>query len=348
MNRGNRSIFIIPALAFLIILWGLLTITASQSGGPQPLFLAGKQLCFAIPGGILMILAARLPFEKHCQWRLFYAMPALLLLLLLPLAGVRVNGMQGWYSIGGLFLQPSELGKGIWLLMIACAGMRWKPMTLWSLAWIIPILCQPDLGTAAVYVAGLLVLWYSGGGKLKTVAAVLAAGLTAVGIYIFSNAYAWKRLTAFWDPESDPEGGGWHIRQFQMAIAHGRWTGAKLGQTFWSNEYLPLAYNDSAYATMAETLGFSGCTAAMIMYIILYILLLHHALRPELEKTARMYLIGASSILAVQTLLHAGVNVGLLPPTGLTLPLISYGGSSLIGTLLMLGIAVSATRARAS
>lgn len=346
MTRSNRTIFTIPALSCLIILWGILTITASQSGGQHPLYLAGKQFCFAVLGGALMLAVAKVPFEKHCRWRNFYAAVALLLLYLLPLAGVRVNGMQGWYSLGGFFLQPSELGKGIWLLMLACAGMRWKPMTLWSLAWIVPILFQPDLGTGAVYTAGLLCLWYSGGGKLKAAAAVLLAGLTAAGIFVCTNAYAWKRLTAFWDPEADPGGGGWHIRQFQMAIAHGGWTGAKLKQTFWSNEYLPLAYNDSAYAAMAETLGFAGCFAAMMMYAVLYLFLLRHALRQDLQQSARLYLAGAASLLAVQTLLHAGVNVGLLPPTGLTLPLISYGGSSLIGTLLMLGLAVSAARAR--
>lgn len=344
MTRYNRTLVSIPVLAFLIVLWGILTISASQSGGPQPLLLAGKQLCFAIPGGIIMLIAARIPFEQHCQWRFFYALPALVLLFLLPLAGVRVNGMQGWYSLGGLFLQPSEIGKGIWLLLIACAGMRWKPVVGWSLAWIVPILFQPDLGTAAVYTASLLFLWYSGGGNWKALTAALSAGLAAAVIYIACNAYAWKRLTSFWNPDADPGGGGWHIRQFQMAIAHGHWTGAKLGQTFWSNEYLPLAYNDSAYAAMAETLGFAGCMAAIMMYAVLYILLIRHALRQDLQENARRYLAGTAALLAVQTLLHIGVNVGLLPPTGLTLPLISYGGSSLVGTLLMLGIACSAAK----
>ena len=121
-----------------------------------------------------------------------------------------------------------------------------------------------------------------------------------------------------------------------------------MGRAFWSNEYLPLAYNDSAYAAMAETLGFAGCAAAMVMYAVLYILLLRHAMRQNLPENARLYLIGAASILAVQTLIHVGVNVGLLPPTGLTLPLISYGGSSLVGTMFMLGLAVSAARAKPS
>ncbi|MBO5688502.1 MAG: FtsW/RodA/SpoVE family cell cycle protein [Lentisphaeria bacterium] len=344
MNRSSRIILLIPAVAFLIILWGILTISASQSGGTQPLFLAGKQLCFAVLGGALMLLAAGIPFEQHCRWRYFYAVPALILLLFLPLAGVRVNGMQGWYSLWGCFIQPSELGKGIWLLLIACAGMRWKPVMAWSLAWIVPILLQPDFGTAAVYSATLVFLWYSAGGSWKVLATGIAAAAAGTAVFVCTNAYAMKRLTAFWNPDADPGGGGWHIRQFQMAIAHGRWTGAKLGQTFWSNEYLPLAYNDSAYAAMAETLGFAGCMTAMVMYAVLYILLIRHAMRQDLQDNARRYLAGAAALLAVQTLLHAGVNVGLLPPTGLTMPLISYGGSSLTGTLLMLGIACSAAK----
>lgn len=347
MNRPDRTVFVVPALAFLIALWGVLTITASQYETARPLLLAGKQLVFVLTGMAVMLAAARIPFSVHLQLRMVYAVPALLFLLFLPLAGVRINGMLGWYSIGGWFFQPSELGKGIWLLLIAASGLRWRPITLWSALWIVPILLQPDFGTAAVYIAGLLCVWYSGGGRWKALGAACVLAVAAACVFVRYNAYAWRRLTAFWDPESSPRGAGWHILQFQMAVAHGGWTGSKLGQAFWSSEYLPLAYNDSAYAAMAETLGFLGCAAVLTMYAMLYAALIRQALRRDLDEAARRYLAGAASLLAVQTLLHAGVNTGLLPPTGLTLPLVSYGGSSLIGVSLMLGIAVSAARERA-
>jgi len=352
MNRtitttsSDRTVFIVPGLAFLIALWGVLTITASQYETAHPLLLAGKQLVFVLAGTAVMLAAARIPFSLHLQLRMVYAVPALLLLLLLPVAGVRINGMCGWYSIGGCFLQPSELGKGVWLLLIAAAGLRWRSVALWSALWIVPILLQPDFGTAAVYIAGLLCVWFSGGGRWKALCAAGTLALIAAVVFIRYNAYAWRRITAFWNPESSPRGAGWHIFQFQLAVAHGGWTGSKLGQAFWSSEYLPLAYNDSAYAAMAETLGFLGCAAVLVMYAILYAALIRQALRQDLSDAARRYLAGAASLLAVQTLLHTGVNTGLLPPTGLTMPLVSYGGSSLIGVCLMLGIAVSAARER--
>ena len=349
MKRPDRSTeFLVPATAFLIALWGVLTITASQYETARPLFLAGRQLLFVLAGTAVMLTAARIPFSAHLRLRLIYAVPALLLLLLLPAAGIRINGMRGWYSLGDWSIQPSELGKGIWLLLIAAAGLRWKPIALWSMLWIVPILLQPDFGTAAVYIAGLFCVWYSGGGRWKALCATGLLALVAAGVFLRYNAYAWRRLTAFWNPEASPRGAGWHIFQFQLAVAHGGWTGSKLGQTFWSSEYLPLAYNDSAYAAMAETLGFLGCAAVLAMYAFLYATLIRQAMRSELSDAARRYLIGTASLLAVQTLLHTGVNTGLLPPTGLTLPLISYGGSSLIGICLMLGIAVSAARDRVS
>ena len=172
-------------------------------------------------------------------------------------------------------------------------------------------------------------------------AAVLAMGL----LFVLTNPYAMRRLVGFLCPDADPTGSGWHIRQFQLAIAHGHWFGAKLGQAFWSNAYLPLAYNDSAYATMAETLGFSGTMPVPAFFVVLFYFLMYDAGREDLQAGARFYLAGAALMLAIQALIHISVNVGLLPPTGLTLPFISYGGSSMIGGCLIIGLALSARHA---
>ncbi len=344
MKKFRRTTFVIPALAFLIILWGILTITASQSVTDHPLALAGRQVLFGLIGLGLLLLTARIRFETHLRWRGIYAALVLILLFLLPVAGTRINGMRGWYLAGPVSIQPSELGKAFFLLALAGTAIRFRNFAWWGGLWIVPVLLQPDFGTAAVYGLSLLLIWLSCGGRWRD--AALSAGGALMGglLFLKLHPYAWKRLQAFWNPAEDPAGSGWHIRQFDLAIAHGHWTGAKLGQTFWSSEYLPLAYNDSTYAAMAETLGFAGTMMALVMYAALYILLLRQAMRKDLSGSARHYLAGASVMLAVQTLLHAGVNTGILPPTGLTLPLASYGGSSLVGTLIMLGMAVSAAR----
>lgn len=352
---GNMSYSAIPILAFFLALWGGLTIVSSQSAAAQPIWLAGKQLLYLCSGMALMGLAALLPFEKHLRWTAGYAATGLICIFALPWLGIRINGMQGWYAIGPFFFQPSELGKAFFLLWMAKVAAM--PTSDWgrflrlggiTALWVLPILLQPDFGTAVVYLGCGGALYLLAGGSWKKFFIGATAGLIAAALFIASRPYALRRILAFLDPELDPSGSGWHIRQFQLAIAHGHWFGAKLGQAVWSNAHLPLAYNDSAYATMAETLGFLGALPVVVFYSLLYYYLLSAAQEPHRQEVSRLYLAGTGVLLALQALLHMSVNVGLLPPTGLTLPLVSYGGSSMVGTLLMLGIAISAARSSRS
>ena len=170
----------------------------------------------------------------------------------------------------------------------------------------------------------------------------------AAALFVWSHPYAWRRITGLFQPELDPLGSGWHVRQFELAIARGQFFGEKLGHAVWSNAYLPLSYNDSAFATMAETLGFFGTLPVYLGFALLIASLVVLANRFDLEFDARLYILSAAALIGIQSLVHISVNLCLLPPTGLTLPLISYGGSSLIGCCLMLGIALSAARCHRS
>ncbi len=349
-NNANR-LPVIPLMAFLLALWGGLTIVSSQSGAEQPLLLAGKQLIFIMAGLAAMAVTAKIPFATHLRLAGVYAFFSIMLLLALPLFGIRINGMLGWYELAGFFFQPSELAKGFFLLLLAKLAV--KPNTDWrkfgilagaALCWTVPVLLQPDFGTATVYLFGFAALYLLAGGTWRCFfTACGAMALTAV-LFVAAKPYAWKRIVAFADPELDPGGASWHIRQFQLAIAHGGFFGSKLGRAIWSNAYLPLPYNDSVYATMAETLGFIGALPVPIFYAMLFYFLISAAQRRELTAPARLYLAGAAVLPAIQALLHLSVNVGLLPPTGLTLPLVSYGGSSMVGTFILLGIAMSAEK----
>lgn len=349
-NRHHR-IPAVPLLAFLLALWGGLTIVSSQTGAEQPLLLAGKQLLFLIAGLAAMAAAARIPFAVHLKMVPAYTVFSLLLLLSLPLFGVRINGMLGWYEFGGFFFQPSELAKGFYLICLVKIAM--EPGTTWkkfamlgaaALLWTLPVLLQPDFGTAAIYLLGFAALYLLSGGAWRCFFTACGAMALTAACFVAAKPYAWRRIAAFVDPELDPGGAAWHIRQFQLAIAHGGWFGSKLGRALWSNAYLPLPYNDSAYATMAETLGFAGSLPVPFFYALLFYFLMRAAQRTDLSAPARLCLAGAAVLPAIQALLHLSVNVGLLPPTGLTLPLVSYGGSSMVGTFLLLGIAMSAER----
>lgn len=355
MNRKNRKTpligpgMLVPMMTFLIGLWGLLTIVSSQSHAPEPFLLAGKQLMFLCFGLTVMWGASRVPFRFYCRNAWILMLTAFGLLLTLPLCGVRVNGMCGWFRLGSFLFQPTEPAKGIYLLtlVIAFSKLRSDNLRFWggallTLVWLLPILLQPDFGTAAIYLAVFVSLYFLSGGSWRNLVLLAAGGAGTTALFIWRHPYAWRRITGLFNPDLDPLGSGWHIRQFGLAIARGGWFGSKLGGAVWSNAYLPLAYNDSAYATMAETLGWCGALPVWICFTVLIASLVMLAFRFGVTRQARLYLLGAAALVGIQTLVHISVNLCLLPTTGLTLPLISYGGSSLFGCCLLLGIALSA------
>ena len=342
-----RHPLVLPGLGMLLGISGILTIASSAFLREEPLYHAGRQLLFLLAGLLIYLSIARIPFRKIMELLPCIAGAGFLLLAGLPLAGMTVNGMRGWYDLGVVQFQPSEVIRGIILLWLASlagengyqdareAAFFW----LWSFAALGLILMQPDFGTGSVYAATVLLLFYLGNGSLRWLAGIFSGGVLALGVLILKRPYVLRRFAAFWDPGADPEGAGWHIRQFFLTVAHGGWFGAKMGNSWWSGAYLPLAHNDSAYAVIAETLGLLGGAVLSAGLALLCLVLGLRALAPERTLLERLYLGGAALMIAVQSLVHIGVNVGMLPPTGLTLPFFSYGGSAMIGIWLMLGIA---------
>ena len=346
-----RAQLLAVGATFLLGLWGVLTIASSQSTSPEPLYLVGRQFSFLLVAMVVLLAAWRVPFGFYRKnWPVLAAF-CLLLLGLLPFLGVRINGMLGWFRFGEFQLQPSELAKGIFLLAMAVVFTRFRDSrwrfgiaALTAAVWLAPILLQPDFGTGMIYLAAFAAIYFLAGGAWRTLGELAGGGVLFAGLFIWRNPYAWKRITGLFHPEADPFGSGWHIRQFELAIARGHYFGSKLGGAVWSNAYLPLSYNDSAFATMMETLGLIGSLPVLFFFAILIGSLSWLALRPGRSGDARLCLGGAAAMIGVQSLVHISVNLCLLPPTGLTLPLISYGGSSLVGTALLIGIALSASR----
>ncbi len=339
-------------LAFMLGLFGLLTIISSQSGERGPTMLALLQLRNFLIGLAVLAVAARLDFSFYRRYAAVLAVLSLIPLVLLLFWGVRINGMCGWFRFGGVTLQPSELAKPLYLLALVriftgpgSAFRRGGLVVLAALAWLVPVGLQPDMGTAAVYAALAVTVLFLGGIPVRVVGGVLVAAAVAAAGFVLTHPYAMRRLTGFLDPESDPLGSGWHVRQFELAIARGQIFGSKLGNALWSNAYLPLPYNDSAFATLMETLGLAGGTVVVLLFVFLVAVPSRAALIRPLPDDARLFAMGAVALLALQTLVHVSVNLCLLPPTGLTLPLISYGGSSFAGCGLLLGMMLSALKA---
>ena len=335
--------------AFLLGVTGILTIASSRYPMVYPDMLLAKQALFLVAGVAVMLAASSVPFGRYRRYAPTLGAAGLLLLMILPLQGVKVHGMRGWLRFGAISLQPSELMKAPFLLMLALIlakrelpeSRRFALGMLWTLGWIIPVVLQPDFGTAAIYFGAFVLLCFAIGGKLRYVAIPLVSGAAAAVWFIYRYEYAWKRLSGFWDPESDPLGSGWHPLQFKLAIAHGHLFGVKIGGALWSNHYLPFPYNDSAFATLSETLGFTGgllvCGASVLLAWSLWRLG-----KSPIPRENRIFIIAVMLMLALQSMIHISVNLCLLPATGLTMPFVSYGGSSLIGCFWMLGMAISA------
>ena len=350
--RFDCAVYLIHAMVFLLGVWGILTIITGQMDHSAPLYFAERQFGYMLVGLAVLEITRRISFDIYRRYAVWLNLAALIFLFLLPFAGWQVNGMRGWYRLGVFTCQPSEISKGIFLLGGALLlakkqgdNRRFGIALAWGLIWCIPLLLQPDFGTACVYAAGIFFLYFLSGGSWKKLA-VLGTGAVAGGVwFILCHPYTWKRFIGFYS-DADPLGAGWHVQQLKLAIARGGWFGTKMDGAFWSNAYLPLAYNDSAFATILETLGFAGAVPVLVCGGVLIYTLGALALQKNLRRENRLLIVGCMLMIAFQALLHLSVNVCLIPPTGLPLPLVSYGGSSFLGCCLMLGLALSAARPR--
>jgi len=350
----NRKVFnttvLVQSLLFLLCIWGCLAIYNSNTLGASPLYFVGRQLLWLVMGMMIMFLAQRIPFSFYAENAMTGGSIAYISLLAVLLWGTEINGMRGWFTFGwtSASIQPSEFAKPFFILMLCQIVVKGKNnfktflrLSLTALLWLIPILLQPDAGTALVYLLTFVIVCVLAGIPWKYLASIPAL-LTPIAIWVlYANPYIIKRFSGFWNPSSDPLQSGWHIRQFQFTIARGGWFGAKMGNATWSNSYLPLAHSDSVFATISESLGFVGTLPILILFGVIIFVLYRLTLKLK-SPNQKLFIIAMLSLITVQALIHISVNVALLPTTGLTLPLLSYGGSSLLSTLLTFGIILSA------
>ena len=279
---------------------------------------------------------------------------ALLLLLATFVLGASVRGAVRWIPLGSFQLQAGEFAKPFLILAFAYAIDRFPPRSLKNIGinlalFAVPVFLifrQPDLGTALVvsaiwltqiFVSGLP-FWFIGTGGL--LALIFGESLPH-----FLHDYQLKRLETFLDPFRDPLGAGYNVIQSIIAVGSGGVFGKGLGHGTQSHlSFLPERHTDFIFASLAEELGLVGvCMVLAIIGTILYRLL--HLATHSHDPVARTIYVGTFSYLAFQTFINVGMNIGIAPVTGVTLPLISYGGSSILATALALGIASSLTRA---
>ena len=275
----------------------------------------------------------------------------LLLIVLVPGIGREVNGSRRWLAFAGFTLQVSELAKVATVVFLAAHLEKhrdtlsddWREF--FKLIGIIVVLSilllmEPDFGSAVTLSCTFMALLFLGGTHIRQFSLVFAAGVLAIGALAYAAPYRLERLATYMDPWSDPFNAGYQLIQSLIAFGRGEWFGVGLGQSVQKMLYLPEAHTDFVFAIFAEEFGFVGVLCLMGLYVlmILRILQLGKLAIGRKHWYAAFVLIGFGLLLSGQTFINLGVNAGLLPTKGLTLPVVSYGGSSLLVCCAMIGM----------
>ncbi len=276
---------------------------------------------------------------------------ALLLLVLVPGIGRSVNGSQRWLPLGPVTLQPSEIAKFALVLYTASFLVRhaeavqrhWeglaKPVAILGLMGLL-LLFEPDFGATVICAGTVFGMLFLAGARLGYVLLLVGAAVGALAFMIVMEPYRLQRLTAYTDPWQDPYGSGFQLIQSLIAYGRGEWWGVGLGNSIQKLFYLPEAHTDFVFSIWAEETGFFGAVVVILLYCVLIgrILRVGRSAEHGGESFSAYVCYGVALIFAGQVFVNMGVSSGLLPTKGLTLPLISYGGSSLIMSCVMLAV----------
>ena len=350
--------FVTLGLVTSLLLIGLVMVTsASMSIAAKdlgnPFYYLERQFIFGLVGVLFALLITRVPTELWDKYSLALLCFGLLLLflVLMPGIGATVNGARRWLRIGPVNFQVSELAKVLVLTWVCsyCVRKRAelestlpglaKPVGTLTVAAFL-LLCEPDFGaTTVLFATGFAVLFVAGARLRYVVLLVSAAGL-AFAVLALTSAYRLKRLTGFLHPWDDPFKGGFQLTQSLIAIGRGSWFGVGLGSSIQKLFYLPEAHTDFVFAVLAEELGLIGVLGVIALFMALVWRAFGIArMASQAGMRFQSYVALAFGVwLGLQALVNIGVNMGVLPTKGLTLPLLSYGRSSLLVSLAWLGV----------
>jgi cell division protein FtsW len=356
--RGLHIDSVALALVAAIVLLGLVMVTsasitiASRESGDAFAYLE-RQLVLCLIGFVLaaVVFCIRTEYLEKMAWPLLIGAVALLFFVLIPGLGHVVNGSRRWIRFLGFNFQASELARVLTLIFIASYAVRReqelrstamglvKPMALLVFIALL-LLAEPDFGAASVlFLSGFGILFIAGA-RLRYVLIAAAAGAGAMALLVLLVPYRMARVTSFLDPWADPYNSGFQLTQSLIAIGRGEWFGVGLGESVQKLFYLPEAHTDFLFAVLAEELGLVGVTLTLALFIALVwrsFWIAQLASRAGLRFQS--YLAAGFGLwLGAQALINIGVNMGVLPTKGLTLPLMSYGRSSMIVTLAWIGL----------
>jgi len=362
MNIGKRHENLILFFCTLILtvlgtvmVFSATSVTAGASArfGNDTAYFFKRQVLFLVMGASLAVLLTRIDYDfyRRRMWLILAATFVLLLLVFVP--GIRhtANGASRWINLRVFTFQPSELAKFVLLAFAAYAidrkgenpkdGLKvFLPVLAVMGIFVAAILKEPDFGMAVVIVASSLAILFIAGFPWKLMAGLLGAGAAGVAFLIASKPYRMARLHAFIDPFSQAQSAGYQVVQSLIAFSNGGLLGTGIGSGRQKLFYLPEMHTDYIFSVIGEELGFAGVVAVGACFLTMVWVGFRIARRAR-DLFGRYLAIGLSSVIGIQALMNMMVGLKMLPPKGMVLPFLSYGGSSLILHLAAMGVLIN-------
>ncbi len=356
-NRLKIDLILLSA-GFILLMIGMVMVSSAsiaiaddQHG--DPFFFLKKQFLAALIGCCAAFIGMFIPIRtwKNLSLPLLLLGITLLIIVFIPDIGRTVNGSTRWISVAGINFQVSEPARLCLLIYVAGYLVRRNRQLRESISGFIPpiiILCitcglllfEPDYGASVVLLLSIMPMLFSAGARIRDFTIFVAISMIGMTVIAFLTPERIERLYTFLEPWEYSQQGGFQLTQSLIAFGRGDWFGVGLGNGVQKLFYLPEVHTDFIFAVLVEELGLFGALVMILLFTILVIRIFQIALKAaRLERLFEAYLsIGIGSWLAIQTCINIGVNIGALPTKGLTLPLISYGRSSLIITIIAIGM----------
>lgn len=352
-NYIRNMDFCLTALVVVAAIFGIIMI--SSAGGENSGRYVAVQTGAFVLGIIGICIMTVCDYEYLSHISLYLSGTALLLLVLVLIPGIgRVeNGARSWFVLGPLSLQPAEIAKVVFIIGFAKMlsdndGMINQPRVLikvlaFAIVPILLIFIQPDFGTAAVFVFMCVSMIFAAGIGIKYIIGGVAglAALCPIAWFFILQDYQKNRIINLFSPENDPSGAGYHVLQSKLAVGSGRVFGSGLYKgPSQLNNLLPERHTDFIYSVVCEELGLIGGVLVIVIMSAIILRSLYIGLNAR-NPLGRYMCVGVASMLAFQTFENIGMCIGIFPITGITLPFFSYGGSSLLTTMLSIGLVMS-------
>lgn len=343
--------WVLLAAVFLLVAFSLAALYSIALSSEQPDFSNFyKQLIFAVIGLIFIFIISLIDYRMWQDFSLILYGAAALLLLLVLFFGTTLRGTTGWFVILGFGFQPVEIAKiGLigylsWFLSRHVSEIKkfdiFIKTGLSAALFFLLVVLQPDFGSAViVFFIWLLMMLFSGMNKKHLLILILTilVSFTIAWIFLFKD-YQKDRILTFINPQADPYGRGYQVRQAITAIGAGGLTGRGLGFGSQSQlKFLPASQTDFIFAVIAEELGFFGVAMILFFWFLIFLRLLRAA-RLMKDSFALFFVLGVSAMFFIHIMINIGMNIGLVPVTGISLPFMSYGGSFLLASLVLVGI----------